>query len=123
MDSRTDKGMEREYMDMKQLGQSAVGTGSGTTIYTVPTGFKAEINDIIIANTGSSTINLSMHFVASGGSASSSNAIFGTVSVPGNTTVHWSGIQTLSSGKFIQAIGSASGITVTITGDEVRVGA
>lgn len=106
---------------MKQLAQSLVGTGSGTTLYTVPTAYRAEIKDIFIANTTSSPISLSFHFVVYGGSASTSNAIFKDVSIPGNTTVHWSGVQTLSSGKFIQAIGSSSGITMTVNGEEERV--
>lgn len=108
---------------MKQLGQSAVGTGSGTTIYTVPTGYKTDVLDMFIANTGTSSVTLSLHFVASGGSASTSNAVFKDVSINGNTTIHWTGIQTLSSGKFIQAIGSATGVTITISGSETRVGA
>jgi hypothetical protein len=107
---------------MKQLGQSAVGTGAGTTLYTVPTCYKTEVRDILIANTSAASISLSFHFVASGGSASTSNAIFSSVSIPANTTLHWSGIQILSAGQFIKAIGSASGITMTISGDEVRVG-
>lgn len=106
---------------MKQLGQSAVGTGAGTTIYTVPTGYKADVKDIFIANAGSTSINLSLHFVASGGSASTSNAVFKDVPISGNTTIHWSGVQALSAGKFIQGIGSASGVTITISGEEERV--
>ena len=107
---------------MKQLGQSAVGTGSGTTVYTVPTGFKTDVLDIVIANTGATSINFSLHFVASGGSASTSNALFKDVAIPGNTTIHWGGMQNLSAGKFIQCIGSATGITVTVSGEEARAG-
>jgi len=107
---------------MKQLGQSAVGTGSGTLIYTVPTGFKTDVQDIFIANTTVAAITLSLHFVASGGSASAANAVFSSVSIPANTTVHWSGNQTLSAGKFIQGIGSATGVTITISGEEARAG-
>jgi hypothetical protein len=107
---------------MKQLGQSAVGAGAGTAIYTVPTGFKADVQDIFIANTTVAAITLSLHFVASGGAASAANAVFSSASIPANTTVHWSGSQTLSAGKFIQGIGSASGITVTVSGEEARAG-
>ena len=35
---------------------------------------------------------------------------------------HWSGVQVLNAGDFIQGIGSGSGITVHITGNEVRAG-
>ncbi len=108
---------------MKQLGQSAIGTGSGTTVYTVPTGMKTDVLDILVANTTGSPINLSLHIVASGGSASTSNAIFYQASVPGHSTIHWCGVQHMTVGKFIQGIGSASGLTATISGDEMRSGA
>ena len=105
---------------MKQLGQSAVATSPGTTIYTVPTGMKTDVLDILIVNTTGSPINLNLHFVASGGSASTSNAIMYSASIAGNTTVHWCGVQHLTTGKFINGTASAAGITVTISGDEMR---
>lgn len=108
---------------MKQLGQSAIGTGSGTTVYTVPTGMKTDVLDILVANTTGSPINLYLHIVASGGSASTSNAIFYNVPVPGQTTIHWCGVQHMTAAKFIQGVGSAAGLTVTISGDEMRSGA
>ena len=105
---------------MKQLGQSAVGTGAGTTLYTVPTGFQTNMMDIVITNTTSSSISFSIHIVPSGDSASTSNSIFYQVPLSGNTTVQWTGTQHMSAGKFIKAIGSASGITMTISGEESR---
>lgn len=107
---------------MKQLGQAVLTTGSGVTIYTVPTGFKSEINDILIANTGSSPINCSIHLVPVGVAVGTSNAMLKSVPIEGNTTVNWSGRQVLTAGDFIQGIGSGSGLTVTISGEESRQG-
>ena len=106
---------------MKRLAQSAVGTGSGTLLYTVPTGYNGLVEDIFLCNTSSGALTISIHFVASGGSATTSNAVFGTLSIPAYTTVSWQGKQLLTTGKFIQGIASGAGITVTITGEEIRV--
>ena len=106
---------------MKRLGQSAITTGAGTLIYTVPTGYRTDVNDINIANSTGAAITVAIHLVQTGGSASAANMLFPTVSVPGNTLVQWTGIQTINAGDFIQGIGSAAGVTVTISGDEHRI--
>jgi hypothetical protein len=36
---------------MKKLGTGAITTGGGTLLYTVPTGIRTEVMDIVIANT------------------------------------------------------------------------
>ncbi len=105
---------------MKRLAQSAVGTGSGTLLYTVPNGYKTDVENIDVANTTSGALSFTLHLVVSGGSASASNMLFPAVSIPGNTMVQWVGDQQMKTGGFIQGIGSASGITVNITGDEMR---
>lgn len=107
---------------MKQLGQSAIGTGSGTLIYTVPTGMETDVQDFMLANTGSVAVSVSLHFVPSGGSATTSNSVMSSVDIPGNTSIHWCGNQHMTAGGFIQAIGSASGLTITVSGTELRKG-
>jgi hypothetical protein len=105
---------------MKRLGQSAITTGAGTLLYTVPNGYRANIRDIQIANTGASELTCLIHFVPTGASATTANTFVPTVIIPAYTMVQWSGTQILNAGDFIQGIGSAAGITVTITGDEDR---
>ena len=107
---------------MKKLGQGAITTGSGTLLYTVPTGMRTEVNDILIANTTSGSLTCSLHLVPTGVAVGTSNAVFSSASIPANTTVHWSGIQVLNAGDFIQGIGSGSGLTVNISGNEGRAG-
>ncbi len=107
---------------MKKLGTGAVTTGGGTLVYTVPTGMRTEVKDIVVANTTGSPIDASLHLVPVGGSASASNAFFSAVEIPANTTVSWCGVQVLNAGDFIQGIGSGAGLTVHISGDEYRAG-
>lgn len=107
---------------MKKLGQGAITTGAGTLIYTVPTGMRTDVMDINIANTTSSPLTAAIHLVPTGGSATTANMLFPTVTVPGNTLIQWTGAETLNAGDFIQGIGSAAGITVNISGVEYRAG-
>ena len=107
---------------MKKLGQGAITTRGGTLLYVVPTGFRTEVLDINIANTGATGLTCGLHLVPVGGSAGTTNALFGTVSIPAYTTLQWTGIQVLNAGDFIQGIGSGAGLTVNITGTEVRAG-
>lgn len=105
---------------MKKLAQGAVGTGSGTLLYTVPTEFKADVQDITISNATAAPINVKVHLVPSGGSVADSNMFVPNVPIPGNTFIQWSGIQTLNALDFIQGIASAAGVTISITGLEYR---
>ena len=106
---------------MKKLGQGAVGTGTGTLLHTVPTGYRTEVLDINISNTSSTTaLTCAIHLVPTGGSVGTSNALFPTVTVQPNSVIQWTGVQLLNAGDFIQGIGSASGITVNISGNEYR---
>ena len=107
---------------MKKLGQGAITTGAGTLLYTVPTGMSTEVLDILIANTTSGGLTCSIHLVPTGVAVGTTNAMFSSVAIPANTTVHWSGVQVLNAGDFIQGIGSGSGLTVNITGNEYRAG-
>lgn len=105
---------------MKRLAQSAVGTGSGTLLYTVPNGYRTTVTNIDVANTTSAAISFTLHLVVGGDTPAAANMLFPAVSIPANTLVQWTGDQQMRVGGFIQGIGSAAGITVNITGDEVR---
>lgn len=107
---------------MKRIGQSAIGTGSGTLVYTVPTGMEVTIQDFFIANTTASPISCSLHLALTGVAVADSNAVMKSVSIPGSTTIHWCGNQHMTAGGFIQAIGSTSGLTITVSGTEIRKG-
>ena len=105
---------------MKNLAKSAVTTGSGTLLYTVPKEYKCDVSDIELSNTTAGAISIKIHLVPSGGSVADSNMMIPNISIPANTLVQWSGNQTIASLGFIQGIASAAGISVSINGDEYR---
>lgn len=107
-------------MAIKRLVQSAVGTGTGTLLYTAPTSYRTNVTNIDVANTSSGAISFSLHLVPAGGTVGTANMLFPAVVVPANTMIQWTGLQQMAVSGFIQGIGSAAGITVNITGDEVR---
>lgn len=107
---------------MKKLGQAAIAVSPGTLIYTVPTGYIADVRDMVISNTTAAPIGLTLSMVDSGGAMSSSNWLFPNVSIQGNRTVTLTGFQTMNQGDFIKAYGSAAGLNVRITGEEKRLG-
>lgn len=106
---------------MKKLGAAQIATG-GTTLYTVPTGFRTELLDLVICNTSSANCTLTLHNVASGGSSSDSNALF-DCTVPANTTIQWTGIQVMNAGDFLKGVaGTTTSITIHASGNEYRSG-
>jgi len=104
----------------KKLATGAIGTGAGTLAYTVPAGYKTRVVDIAISNTTSGALNITLHFVPSGGSPSAATQFIPASSIPANSTLQFYGEQILNPGDFIQAIGSGSGLTMHISGEEFR---
>ncbi len=97
-----------------RLCQKAIGATS-TTLYTAQPDGRTAILDIMVTNTTSSPVNLSMYI----GSVSSANA-FGwkDSTIPANSSVQYSGIQVLNINESLLAVGSATGLSVTISGLE-----
>jgi len=98
----------------KRLAQGSIGT-SNTTLYTAVPDGRSAVLDIMVVNTTSSTINLTMYI----GSASTANA-FGwyQTPIPGKTSVQFSGFQILNQNESLLAVGSADGLTTSISGLE-----
>lgn len=105
---------------MSRLAQVAVGIGAGTLVYTAPSQFHADVRDILIANTSATSIRFTLHLVPPSDTPSAGNVIFPSVVVPANTLIQWTGDQTIQPGGFLQAIGTALGITVTVNGEVAR---
>lgn len=106
---------------MKKLYIGAVGTGSGTLVYTIPTGFRTKITSVTMSNTTASPITFALHFVPSGGAVTDANQVIPEVSIPAKTFIQWCPDHQLNAADFIQGVSSASGVTLSITGEEVRV--
>lgn len=97
-----------------RLCQAAIGN-TNTTLYTAQPDGRTAVLDIMVTNTTSGSISLTMYI----GSAATANA-FGWYSspVPPNASVQYSGFQILNQNEPLIAIGSASGLTATISGVE-----
>jgi hypothetical protein len=97
-----------------RLCQKAIAATS-TTLYTAQPDGRTAILDIMVTNTTSSPVNLSMYI----GSVAAANA-FGWYSstVPANSSVQYNGFQILNINESLLAVGSATGLSVTISGLE-----
>lgn len=98
----------------KRLAQGAIGATS-TTLYTAQPDGKSAILDIMVVNTTSSPISLTMYI----GSASAANA-FGwySSSIPAYSSMQYSGFQILNQNEALLAVGSATGLTASVSGLE-----
>lgn len=97
-----------------RLCQKAIGN-TNTTLYTAQPDGRTVIFDIMVVNTTSSPINLTMYI----GSASTANA-FGwySSSIPAYSSIQYNGYQVLNVNESLIAVGSATGLTTTISGVE-----
>ncbi len=97
-----------------RLCQKAIGATS-TTLYTAQPDGRTCIIDIMVTNTTTGPINLTFYI----GSASAANA-FGwyNSTVPANSSVQYNGFQMLNINESLLAVGSAAGLTTTISGLE-----
>lgn len=105
----------------KKLGQVAITTGAGTLVYTAPTGITTLLKCLDLTNTAATALTVSVYLVPSGGTASTANVLCYSVLVPPAGQYQWTGTQILEPGGFIQAIASASGITINAAGGEYVV--
>lgn len=106
----------------KILYRGAVATSAGSAEYTVPLGYKTKLNDIDICNTGATALTLTCYIVPSGGSVGTSNTFIPTVTINAYSMFKWCGNQILNASDFIQLVGSGSGLTAYISGEEIRIG-
>lgn len=86
------------------------------TIYTVASKNRTFVKDIDICNTTSATVNAFVYLVKSGDSPTTSNLLLSNVEIPGNGVLQWTGSQILHEGDTIQVKGSATGLTINISG-------
>lgn len=104
-------------------------TTSTQTIYTAPSnstniqsGYAtAELNGLTICNTTSSSVNINVYIVPSGGSAGTGNAIIYGLPINGNDTKLLQGLtEVLAAGDTIQVSASAPGLTIRGSVSEVQ---
>jgi hypothetical protein len=106
------------YISKKMTSPTQLGT-SASTVYTVGAGVTATVKEILVANVSGSSSSVSIHFVNSGGIASSSNLLFPAVGISANSSIAFDVNQVLDAGSTIQAFaGNASAINIMISGFE-----
>lgn len=94
----------------------AASTTSVSTLYTVPSTNQFLLTDIEICNTAAVSGTFNIYLVPSGGTAGASNAIFYNAPILPSSTVQWTGQQSLAGGSTIQALASATTITIKPSG-------
>jgi hypothetical protein len=100
-----------------KLGQAAI-TTAVATLYTVPTSTRALLKELSIANTTGAPINVRVFLVPSAGSAGTGNAFLYDVSVPGNNSLQYNGVQVMNAGDTIQVQAASAGLTISASGAE-----
>lgn len=105
---------------MKKLYGGAISTGGGSVVYTVPAGYTTEINDIAISNGDGNQAGISIYFVPSGGSISTSNSFLYHYHVDLHGQYTWHGTQVLDPGDFIHVTSDQTDCSIHISGDEYR---
>lgn len=104
----------------KRLYVGQPGTTVGT-LYTVPSGYKTIVKNIVLANTTSTDAKITMHFVPSGNSAGNANKVVADYPVSANNTVVIDLSAVLEAGDTIQAVQATAGaVTVYVSGVEVQ---
>jgi hypothetical protein len=86
-------------------------TTANTVVATVPAATQWMIKDVHVTNFlgSAATVNIDM--------PGSTSGFFGGMSVPGNTSIHWTGLIVLNAGETIQAwSNTATTISVYISG-------
>ena len=97
-----------------RLCQKAIGATS-TTLYTAQPDGRTVIIDIMVVNTTSAPVTLTMYI----GSVATANA-FGwySSSIPAYSSMQYNGYQILNINESLLAVGSATGLSVTMSGLE-----
>tara|TARA_R110002110_G_scaffold6092_3_gene30721 strand:+ start:451 stop:789 length:339 start_codon:yes stop_codon:yes gene_type:complete len=96
----------------------AASTTAFLAIYTCPSNTRAYVKDITVCNTTGDAVTLFVSLVPDQGTAGTANALFSASSIAANTTFQWKGTQILSESETIQFKGSATGLTIHVSGGE-----
>jgi hypothetical protein len=103
----------------KRLIAGSLLTASAATYYTSPTNTKTTISAMTLTNTTGTARTVTIYLVASGGSASASNAVLMTKNIGAYESYNVKEAigQTLEAGGFIQALAdSSSAVSIVASG-------
>ena len=104
---------------IKLLGQSKPTATTNTTLYTVPALTRTVISTLTICETGGAIATFRVHLVSSGGSASTSNAIYYGLSMAANDTFAATFGITLGPADSIVVYASTTNLCFQVFGSEI----
>lgn len=89
-------------------------TGAAVTYYTAPAAVRVRVTNATVTNTTAGGLPLTIHRIASGGSASVGNMIVSARNIPAGETYNCPELigKVLSAGDFLQAIGNGMSLDV-----------
>ena len=96
----------------------AASTTAFLAIYTCPSNTRAYVKDITVCNTTDGAVTVFVSLVPDQGAVGTANALFSALSIAANTVYQWKGVQILSESETIQFKGSATGLTIHVSGGE-----
>ena len=99
---------------------AAAGASADATLYTSPAGTVTIIRSIFVANTTNGALTFSL--ALGGTAATAANCLYGTVSVPANTTTVIYGPITLLAAGTLHGLASGTGITFSASGELSQAG-
>ena len=92
------------------------------TLYTCgsigTTGKLGLLKSIDVTNTTAAPVTVTIHIVPPSGTPSASTALYFATSVAANSVLSWRGTQILAAGGTLQALASATGLTMHAAGGE-----
>ena len=100
----------------KRLSGPALLTGSGATVYTVPSLTSTIIRNIHVFNGAGATASLTLGI----GGVTQALSLYFTFPIPALGCLDWSGFEVLNAAETVQALASTtSALTLTMSGIEV----
>ena len=103
----------------KILGQKLPGATTATTLYTVPSKTRTVISTLSTCETGGAGAVFRVHIVPSGGSASTSNAIYYGLSITANDTIMATIGITIGPGDSVVVYSTTANMCFQVFGSEV----
>jgi hypothetical protein len=104
----------------KPLVQGTLLTNSLATYYTVPGSTTATITGITLCNTDSAARTVTLHLVASGGSADDGNTLLDAISLNAGETIIDDTRRAMNAGDFIRAVASVTNVvSIRVDGAEI----
>lgn len=99
---------------LKRLAGPLALTATSATIYTVPASTTTSLRNIHVVNTTAGSLNFTMSI----GVDAAGTRIYDALVIPAKSALAWDGLMVLTTTETVRAYGSATGLTITLSGVE-----